>query len=229
MSTGRTRDPWIKICGVKDVATAVAIAQLRPAAIGLNFYPPSVRFVVDETARDIVAAVGTTVEIVGVFVNEPLEGILRRVESLPLTSVQLHGDEPVELVAALQEAAPRVRLYRAFRYGAAGLGPIVQELAALTSAGVRLTGILIDAAASGQYGGTGQAVDWDRLRGELQGRTLPPLILAGGLRPENVARACETVSPWGVDVAGGVEAGPGVKALDRVAAFLTAARGLIAD
>ncbi len=228
MSLGRPRDPWIKICGVKAVATAVAIAKLRPAAIGLNFHPPSVRFVTDDVARDIVAAVGTTVEVVGVFVNEPLETILRRVASFPLTSVQLHGDEPVEFVAALQKAAPRVRLYRAFRYGVAGMMPIAEELAALTSAGVDLAGLLIDAAAPGQYGGTGQTVDWDRLRVELQGRTLPPLILAGGLRPENVGRAYEMVAPWGVDVAGGVEAEPGVKDLNRVAAFITAARGLIA-
>lgn len=220
----RTASPWIKICGVRDVATALAVADLQPAAVGLNFYPPSVRFVADDVAREIATNLPTTMLSVGVFVNEPLAEVVRRVRHIPLSAVQFHGDESVAFLAEFSQKCPETPVIRAFRRGRLGLQPLAAEWHACQAAGVRIDAVLIDADAGGAYGGTGQTLPWEELRAELDQWDGPPVILAGGLKPENVAEALRTTRPWGVDVASGVESAPGFKDLPAVARFIQAAR-----
>ena len=212
---------WVKLCGVRDPASAKQLAALGPDAVGLNFHPPSPRFVGNDVAREITAVLPAEIERVGVFVDRPARDIAATVSRVGLTGVQLHGDEPPETLAELRERLPDVRLIRAWRTAADGL----QDLAVhLDAAGVLPDAVLIDARVPGAYGGTGVTVDWERLATTYE-PDWPPLILAGGLTPANVAGAVGVVRPWGVDTAGGVESSPGVKDAALAAAFVTAARG----
>lgn len=215
--------PWTKLCGVRDAATAAALAELRPDAIGLNFYPRSTRFVSPELAAEIACALPVEVAAVGVFVNATVEEILQAVERAKLAAVQLHGDEPPGVIAALKGGRPDVAVIRAWRVGEEGLGPLAEHLVGCERLGAAPDAVLVDAKVGGSYGGTGQTAPWGLLRD--YDRSWPPLILAGGLTPANVGAAVAAVRPWGVDTAGGIESAPGVKDPALAAAFLAAARG----
>ncbi len=214
---------WVKICGIKDVATAEQVAALRPDAIGLNFYEKSPRCVSEETAREITRRLPASLQAVGVFVNHNLDDIIRLVDTCRLAMVQLHGDEMPEFAAALQYELPRTPLLRAWRMerDLDDLSAYLQECERLN---IRWAGCLIDAKVPGTYGGSGHSPPWDLLRSLYQHTAWPPLILAGGLTPENVASGIASVAPWGVDVASGVESSPGVKDVNAVAKFLSAVR-----
>jgi len=214
--------PWAKLCGVRDVATAAALAELGPDAIGLNFYPRSARYVAPEVAAEIGRVLPAEVAAVGVFVNSGVDEILRTVDAASLAAVQLHGDEPPEAVAELKRRRDGLAVIRAWRVGEEGLADLAGYLAACETLGVQPDAILVDAKVSGAYGGTGHTAPWHRLR-EYR-RDWPPLILAGGLTPANVAEAVAAVRPWGVDTAGGVESAPGVKDAGLAAAFLARVR-----
>lgn len=220
---------WIKICGIKDVATAQAVVAAGANAIGLNFYQPSVRCVEVSTATEIVAAVGSQVEPVGVFVNHALEEIIATCRATNLTSIQLHGDESPEFIATLQEHSPAeacgpLKTYRAFRVDReSGCVPISEYLAKCRELGVCLAGCLVDALIPGEYGGTGHTAPWDLLSEQYDSDRWPRLIVAGGLTPENVANAIQATAPFGIDVASGVESERGVKDLTLVRNFVAAA------
>lgn len=224
VSTGSSRpSPWVKLCGVRDAASATAIAELRPDALGLNFYPPSPRFVALETAAEIVRALPVEIAAVGVFVNATVADMLRTVDATGLAAVQLHGDEPPGMISELRSNRPELTILRAWRVGEDGLASLAAYLETCEQCGTRPDAVLVDAKVVGSYGGTGQTAPWHRLRDYAP--AWPPLILAGGLTPANVAAAIDAVRPWGVDTAGGVESSPGVKDTARAAAFLTAVRG----
>ena len=216
---------WVKICGIRDVATAEQVAALRPDAVGLNFYGKSPRCVTLETARDIVRRLPPSISTVGVFVNHPVDDIARLVDSCRLTMVQLHGDETPEFVASLQAQLPDTPMLRAWRMGDR-LDDLAIYLDECQRRKVRLAGCLIDAKVSGTYGGSGHCPPWESLSAHYRRTEWPPLILAGGLTPDNVASGIAAVSPWGVDVASGVESSPGVKDVSAVLRFLHAARQL---
>jgi phosphoribosylanthranilate isomerase len=197
-----------KICGVTRVEDALLAARLGADAIGLNLWPRSKRCVSLDVAREIARALPPLVVPVGVFVNPSRAEILAAVEGARLGAVQLHGDEaprdardlPVPVWKALRLAAPL-------------------PLAWLDEwEGVQ--GFVLDAPDPG-YGGSGRTCDWGVAR-EAAARV--PCLLAGGLTPENVADAIRAVRPWGVDVASGVEASPGVKDPGKLAAFLRRAK-----
>lgn len=207
---------WTKICGIRDVETALAVAALAVDAIGLNFYDRSPRVVSLENAKEIVDRLPRNIEPVGLFVNHPLDTVRSISTSCGLRTIQLHGDEPPETIAALSA----FRVIRAFRVGDAGLSEVASYLAECRRLSALPWACLIDARVEGAYGGTGQVAPWDVLRREYNFRDWPPLILAGGLRPENVADAIRTVQPWGVDVAGGVEATVACKDLAMVRKFV---------
>ncbi|NOX54622.1 MAG: phosphoribosylanthranilate isomerase [Planctomycetes bacterium] len=215
---------WIKICGVRDITTACELARLGVDAIGLNFYEKSPRAVTVATAEQIGRALPTAVTAVGLFVNESADRIIEIARRCGFSMLQLHGDEPPSVLAELTERLPNARILRAFRFGEAGIGPLAEYLAECARLQAMPFACLVDAHVRGAYGGTGQTVPWERLAAEYRRDVWPRLILAGGLTPENVRQAIEAARPWGVDTASGVEASPGVKDLQRVAAFVTEAR-----
>lgn len=215
----------VKICGLTSVEDAGAAVQAGADAIGLNFYKESKRCVAPTHAQAICAYVGDRALRVGVFVNHDTADIERTMAACPLDVVQLHGDEPPEAVARVAHHP----VVRARRLDAKGVAAVAEDLACcLTAAGRAVDAVLIDAAAPGHYGGTGQTVAWPDLAGDRPWLGDTPLILAGGLTPDNVAEAIRVVRPRGVDVASGVEVSPGVKDATMVRDFVQAAQGAFA-
>lgn len=212
----------IKICGVTRPEDAAMIAEAGADAIGLNFYPNSPRFVSDERATEIIAALPPGVAKVGVFVNADADTIRQKAESLGLDWVQLHGDEPPEFIAEL----PGLAVIRAVRLqdGVSVVLPTAKgKLVRPPNA------VLIDAYSSSAYGGTGETIAWDHIPEARRHLAGLPVILAGGLTAENVAEAIRMARPDAVDVASGVESSPGVKHLAKVSEFVAAARAGLAD
>ena len=220
---------WIKVCGIRDVGTALAIARFGADAIGLNFFTKSPRSIDRARAIEIVNALPTTVEAVGLFVNHAIDDVLETAAECGLNTVQIHGDEPPEFLAQLQAARPDLKVLRAFRIGDEGCRDVATYLAECARLRVCLSGCLIDARVTGEYGGTGQTAPWDLVADQYDPARWPRLILAGGLTGTNVAQAIEKTVPYGVDVASGVESAPGVKDLDLVQRFISATRRVAAS
>lgn len=214
----------IKICGVTTAADARLVAEAGADAVGLNFYPQSPRFVQPRDAMHVVAALPEEVIRVGVFVNAELELVRCISDELRLDLIQLHGDESVDYVAELAGRA----VMRAFRVGAEGLASVADYMNQCRERHCSLYAVLLDAHRAGTYGGTGVTADWGRIVAEkpLLGDT--PLVLAGGLTPDNVAQAIAAVHPAAVDTASGVESSPGKKDAALAQAFATAAAAAFA-
>jgi phosphoribosylanthranilate isomerase len=216
---------WVKICGVRDVETALALAALRVDAVGLNFFAGSPRCVAAGVAAEIVRRLEGQVEAVGLFVNHDLDDVVPIVRECGLRTLQFHGDESPAFLAAVAMALPEARLIRAFRIGDEGCGEIEEYLASCAGHDVSLRACLVDARTTdGAYGGTGRIPPWDVIAAEYRRDEWPPLVLAGGLTEANVSQAIAAVGPWGVDVSSGVESSPGVKDRARMAEFVRAAR-----
>ncbi len=219
---------WVKVCGIRNQSTAMLMAGLpdgdRPDAVGLNFYSGSRRCVELPTAESIVAVLGEVIEPVGLFVNAPLQQVLSLQGELGLPTLQLHGEESPEYVAELQQACTEVRILRAMRVGEEGLGELEEYLERCRVLGVVLDGCLVDARVEGHFGGTGESPPWSLLATAYRVAEWPPLLLAGGLRPDNVGRAIREVFPAGVDTAGGVENEDGDQDLEAVVQFVRNAR-----
>jgi phosphoribosylanthranilate isomerase len=196
----------IKICGVTTPEDALHAVSSGADAVGLNFFRGSRRCVADEVAREIVRAVGARAWVVGVFVNAPPEAVMEICGRAGIGRVQLHGDETAG-------DAARVRLWRMKAVHAGG----TVDIEALDR--YPCEAFLLDAGGSGEYGGTGRTLPWDRLH-ERFGRLGKPWALAGGLTPENVERAILAARPFGVDTASGVESAPGRKDPRKVEAFI---------
>jgi phosphoribosylanthranilate isomerase len=215
---------WIKICGLNDPASARAIVALRPDAIGLNFYEKSVRRVTPEVARQIVDDLPDAVQPVGVFVDPALDTVTQTVAQCRLEGVQIHSSGLGDCFPELKEAHAGLKRIRAFQVGSPDLKTLAEYFRRDRLFSPTVAACLVDAYSEGLFGGTGKIVSWDLLRNEYQKEEWPPLILAGGLRPENVGEAIEAVRPWGVDVASGVESAPGVKDVALVERFIDEAR-----
>ncbi len=197
----------VKICGLTNLDDAAEAVRLGAWAIGLIHHDRSPRSVEPGEAAAIGAAFKRKAEIVGVFVNPTLEEVARAVENAGLTMVQLNG---VEGASFCSEVARRtgVKVIKAIH---------VASAADIHAAEAYRTDFhLFDKRGKGLWGGTGQSFDWELLRGH---RSDVPEILAGGLRPDNVAAAIAVVQPYAVDVASGVEAEPGRKDHAAMAAF----------
>jgi phosphoribosylanthranilate isomerase len=199
--------PKVKICGITRLDDALAAVRLGADALGFNFWPRSKRHVSPAEVRAIVRRLPPLVTAVGVFVDPTRDEVLRAVDASGVGVVQLHGDEPPELCLSLP-----LPVVKAIRVADA------HSLAALASYEVQ--GFLLDAPSPG-YGGSGATFDWS-LAAEVA-RELP-IVLAGGLTPENVAEAVTTVRPFAVDVASGVESAPGVKDAERMRRFVERAK-----
>lgn len=188
----------VKICGVTNWADAKLAVDLGADALGFNFFPQSPRAVTPAAAWAIVRRLPPMVASVGVFVNWPAEVIAELAGALRLDAVQLHGTEAPEEVRKL---AGRFRVIKAFAVRP-GFRPAALSRYRAASA------FLLDGFRGGLYGGTGRTADWQVARkAGRYGR----VILAGGIRPENVAEAIAAAQPYAVDVASGVETRPGKK------------------
>ncbi|WP_164009272.1 phosphoribosylanthranilate isomerase [Pyxidicoccus trucidator] len=204
----------VKVCGITRLEDARATWDAGADALGLNFYAKSPRYVDLSTAAALAATRPPLGAVVGVFVNAPADAVRATVLECGLTAVQLHGDEPPEacsgygvpVIKALRIRGPE-DVARAREY--VGVGDVA--------------GLLLDGAAPG-YGGGGVGFDWS-LVAQLSGSGVPVLV-AGGLKPSNVAEAVRATRPYGVDVASGVESSPGIKDLDAVRAFVRLAKSI---
>lgn len=212
----------IKICGVTTVDDARAAADAGADAIGLNFYPRSPRALDVDRAATVAEALPAGVARVGVFVNASAEEISQVVIGVGLTHIQLHGDEPPELLSEL--AALPVSIIKAFRVGPDGGALVRGWLERASQLQVRPVACLIDANQPGAYGGTGQVADWPLFRTLAEIDRQLPMILAGGLTSDNVAEAIAAAHPAAVDTASGVESAPGHKDIVRMGSFILAAR-----
>jgi phosphoribosylanthranilate isomerase len=212
---------WIKICGITNPDDARLAADAGADAIGLNFFSKSRRFIQPHDARQIAGQLPANILKVGVFVNHDVRQIAHVVEQVGLDAVQLHGDERPALVSELPS---HVRIIRAHRCASDGLAPLAHFLDECHALGRMPDALLVDADAGANYGGSGALADWTLLRQQKDLLGGLPLILAGGLTPENVAAAIDDVAPNGVDVASGVESEPGRKDPDLIARFVTTAR-----
>ncbi len=191
----------VKICGITNKADALEAARLGADAVGLNFYSKSARCIARDVAREVVKALPEGVARVGVFVNTPASQIAETMDELGLDYVQLHGDESPQVLAELKGRP----LIRAFRCGDESLTPAKAYLEDCARLGCVPCAVLVDAVCEGSYGGTGRIANWKSMAEtrDLLGKV--PLILAGGLSPENVGEAIRLVRPDAVDVASGVE------------------------
>ena len=210
----------VKICGITSVDDARAVAAAGADAVGLNFYAKSPRYVSVEKAREIINALPPEMVKVGLFVNAPAEEVCQTFDDLGLDLIQLHGDELPTYLTHLGDRP----VMRAFRLAEAGLEPIGRYLGHCGRLGCMPRLVLVDAYVEGEYGGTGRVTDWERLKRYPFDVAHPPLVLAGGLTPDNVAEAIRTVRPAAVDTASGVESSPGRKDPAAVEAFVRAAR-----
>jgi phosphoribosylanthranilate isomerase len=210
----------IKICGITTVEDGLAVAQAGADAVGLNFYPRSRRYISPGIAREIAQALSKGIVRAGVFVNKAAEEVCRLFDETPLDLIQLHGDEPPEFLLQLGNR-PAIKT---FSLKSASIQRVVEYLDRCRKLAALPCMLMIDSQTAGQYGGTGKTCDWNAAREYVAEIKSPPLILAGGLTPENVAEAIRTVRPAAVDVASGVESSPGRKDPLLVAAFVRAAR-----
>ncbi len=212
----------IKICGIRSREAAEACIAAGADAVGLNFYPKSRRFILPDEAAAISRAIAGKLLRIGVFVSSSPEQIRDLADSVGLDAVQLHGEEPPETLAALQPW-PVIKAFRV-RDSCRMVGDYLEDCQAL---GVLPAAVLLDTWAADAPGGTGKTFDWSTASEFVRNHPNTRVVLAGGLRPENVGEAVRIVRPYGVDTAGGVESPPGEKSPDLIAAFVQAARSAL--
>lgn len=196
---------FVKICGITRLEDARAALDAGANAIGFIFWPKSARYIDPARARAIIASLPEPVLAIGVFVNQPSDEVNEAASRAGVNAVQLHGDETPGAAGAITR-------------------PVIKALAGAALSGAterwpRGTTILVDAHDPEQRGGTGQQADWKTAAQLARTRRV---LLAGGLTPENVAQAIAEVRPYGIDVSSGVEAAPGIKALDKLTALFKA-------
>jgi phosphoribosylanthranilate isomerase len=211
---------WVKICGNTSLADAQFAVDAGADAVGFVF-APSPRRVTPQQVAAITPHLPAAMEKIGVFVDVDFATLAETVELSGLTGVQLHYGEPDDLVAQIRERfGPGLRILRVIHFGDEAAR---QLQAARTEAGI--DAVLVDSRTATAVGGTGIAFDWQAARASVfSGESQLKLIAAGGLTPANVAQAIATLSPWGVDVASGVEASPGKKDPRKVREFVRNAR-----
>lgn len=206
LGTGmRTR---VKICGITRPEDALAATELGADAIGLVFYPKSPRNLDVGRAAEIASALPPFVTTVALFLDARRELIEQVLEYVPIDLLQFHGDEcPLDCT-----------IYGRPYIKAIGMQGMV-DVQAYADTYPDAQGFLLDSHAVGEAGGTGSRFDWSRIPALNK-----PVILAGGLRPENAAEAVRQARPWALDISSGVESAPGVKDRDLISAFISEVR-----
>jgi phosphoribosylanthranilate isomerase len=200
---------FVKICGITRREDAHAAISFGANALGFVFWPKSPRYVEPAEARKIVDIMIPSIVAVGVFVNQPADEVNRIANEVGLRAIQLHGDESNEYVAQMSRD-----VIKAIPVGVVPVRPVSKWPAPAT--------ILLDVHDPVRKGGTGHVIDWVVAHDLAR---LRPIILAGGLTPENVGDAIERVRPYGIDVSSGVESSPGIKDHRRLKALFEAVHG----
>jgi len=201
----------VKICGVRSIAEARAAVEAGADALGFNLWPESPRYIDPSNAQTVIASLPPFISKVGVFVNEDADRIVGTSARVGVDAVQLHGDETPDFCS-------RLRLADNFKH--VTLIKAVRVATETDIEGIRLypvSGILLDSKIKGTYGGTGEHFDWQLA---VKASGFAPIILAGGLRIENVREAITSVRPFAIDVCSGVESSPGVKDPGKIRAFM---------
>jgi phosphoribosylanthranilate isomerase len=220
---------WVKICGTTSAEDAALAVEAGADALGFVFWEGSPRRVTPQAAAKITATLPEKAEKVGVFVDEDIERVWQVVEEAGLTGVQFHGHETPRLMKRFvnrgklddETRTARTWLFKAIPVG----GEPYSALRYVNGAEEVLKAVLLDSGGGRAPGGTGKTFDWQAAADfvvELGQRFR--VVLAGGLKPENVGRAIAQLHPWGVDVVSGVEREPGKKDPAKVRAFVAAAR-----
>ena len=211
------RPPRIKFCGITRLEDAQAAVEAGAWALGVILWPGSKRACDPVDAARIAQLLRRRVELVGVFVNQPLDDVVYAAETIPLSMVQLHGDEgPAYAAEVARRTGAKVIKAMAVRGG--------EDVQAVGK--FRTDYHLLDTHVEGLRGGTGETFDWSLLS---RRRSDIPLILSGGLHAGNVGAAIAAAHPYAVDVASGTESAPGIKDHDRLAAFAEAVRASVPD
>lgn len=199
----------VKICGITNVTDALIAVTYGVDALGFIFYKKSPRYVAPKNARLIIDQLPPFIKTVGVFVDETADRVNKIADTCKLDIVQLHGVESPAFCRKMKR-----RVIKAFR--------IKDEKSLLPMASYKVDGFLLDAFVEDLHGGSGETCDWNLVRrAEEHG----PIILAGGLTPENVADAIRQAEPYGVDVCSGVEECKGKKNLEKIKSFMCRAKG----
>ncbi|MDD5621550.1 MAG: phosphoribosylanthranilate isomerase [Actinomycetota bacterium] len=218
---------WIKICGITNSKDAAEISRLGVNTIGFVLSTNSPRRVGSDTAEKIIMTLrsgGIKVPVTGVFVNEKIERITRCVKLLGLDYIQLSGDEEENYIEDLKKESGKTKIIKAIRIKdnnrnqedmIDGLDEEIDKLKGYADF------ILLDSYRKGIYGGTGVPLDWGTLKNYC---SKIPVILSGGLDPENVKKAVDTVGPFGVDASSGLEIYPGKKDMEKAARFVNILR-----
>jgi phosphoribosylanthranilate isomerase len=219
---------WVKICGTTNLEDALLAVDAGADAVGFVFYDKSPRRVDVETVREIVQQLPEGVEKVGIFVDHGPEQIREIVQRAGLTAVQLHRieDSPTGFWPASHEAFKERLGVPKLILAISGERLTEGEFFLGDEARKQLYAVLIDSGTAAQPGGTGKQFDWsDETRGRVQAISLlVPVIVAGGVNPENVGKALDLFQPFGIDVVSGVEARLGKKDPEKVRAFVEAVR-----
>jgi phosphoribosylanthranilate isomerase len=198
----------VKVCGMTSLKDALVAVEGGSDAVGFIFYKKSPRSVTMKTVREIVLELPPFVDTVGVFVDETAEQINKIADYCNLDIIQLHGDESPTFCKKI-----RRKVIKAFRI------KDMQSVKKLSS--FQVSGFLLDTFSENLHGGTGKVFDWNLA---LPAKKFGPVIMAGGLTPNNVQQAVRQIRPYGVDVCSGVESEPGIKDHKKVRAFLNNAK-----
>lgn len=205
-STSFIQRPRVKICGTTQMVDAQRAYQLGVDALGFIFYKKSPRYITAADASEIIERLPLFVDRVGVFVNEPLRELEQAVEA-GLSVIQLHGNESPDDCNTVKQEFPHCRIIKAFRVGNESSREDFTPYERCVDC------FLLDTYVKGAKGGTGEIFDWSIIE-KLQ--LARPILLAGGLSPENIVQAIEQVRPYGVDVNSGIEIEPGIKDHQRL-------------
>lgn len=203
----------VKVCGITNAEDAMMAVEAGADALGFNFYRKSLRYIDPAAARSIIRDLPPFVVSVGLFVNaEPPEEAAEAAHEAGVQAIQLHGDETLQYCSRLSGWP----LIKALRIGSGAIEEHLEQYP--------VQAFLLDSRDEAVFGGTGKAFDWTRVK-EL--RIPRPLILAGGLRTDNVREAILTVRPYALDVCSGVEREPGKKDRDKLTSFINEVRNVV--
>lgn len=205
---------FVKICGITSLNDALAAVEAGADALGFNFYKPSPRYIAPEKAREIVEQVPPAILTVGVFVNEESPDAVRSIaKQSGVTALQLHGDESPEYCSDLAADNYVIKVFAV----SSGFDP-------QTTNAYDVEAIMLDTKHNSLRGGTGRVFDWS-IAQEMR-ESIAKLYLAGGLSPENIQQAIETVRPYAVDACSALEDEPGKKNHERMRAFVQTVRSV---